>query len=313
MAGGKQDGVSNDDVFNDKCPICNCKIVQGVKCRKCSLRIHSKRCAKLEETDNIENFVCEICLQNGHNLSQKAVIDVENEGNICNLRLEIKYLKELLSEKSLTIKNQEITINSLQSQVNLLHNVLVQNSENKQDLPSMKQRSDHGHQFEVRLQAAQKPTSNTLSDNTNSQKKVVPSDNNTRSVQKISNNGRNSKQEDPFIEVKSRKHRRPNKPIVGTNDNRVDQIIKPADTKAFLHVYKLHPSTTTQNMIDFLKPIFPDVEVSKLDSRYPDYYSSFKVTVKETMLTAATSPTLWPKGTCVNRFFHRKTTSAKVL
>lgn len=310
MAGGKQDGVNNDDVFNDKCPICNCKIVQGVKCIKCSLRIHSKKCAKLEETDNIEDFVCEICLQNGHNLSQKTVIDVETEGN---LRLEIKYLKELLSEKSLTIKNQEITINSLQSQVNLLHKVLDQNAGNNQDLPSMKQRSNHGHQSEVRLQATQKPLPSTPSDNKNAQKKVVPSSNNTRPVQKISNNDHDTKQEDPFIEVKSRKHRRSNKPIVGTNDNRVDQLIKPADTKAFLHVYKLHPSTTTQNMIDFLKPIFPDVEVSKLDSRYPEYYSSFKVTVKETMLAAATSPTLWPKGTCVNRFFHRKTTSAKIL
>lgn len=105
----------------------------------------------------------------------------------------------------------------------------------------------------------------------------------------------------PFTKVSYRNKR--SKTIIGSNSESVISLKRPLKL-AFLHVYKLHPETTVADVKNFLEPIFPEVQVEQLNSRYPDYYSSFKVTINETKLDAAMTPTLWPAGACVNRFFH---------
>lgn len=107
----------------------------------------------------------------------------------------------------------------------------------------------------------------------------------------------------PFTTVSYRKRRPKNNTIVGSNSESEISLKQPLKL-AFLHVYKLHPETTVNDLQNFLKPIFPEVAVEQLISKYPNYYSSFKVTVSESKLAAAMTPTLWPSGACVNRFFH---------
>lgn len=104
-----------------------------------------------------------------------------------------------------------------------------------------------------------------------------------------------------FTKVSYRKKR--TKTIIGSNSENVISLKQPLKL-AFLHVYKLHPETTVADVKNFLEPIFPEVQVEQLNSKYPNYYSSFKVIINETKLDAAMTPTLWPAGACVNRFFH---------
>lgn len=110
---------------------------------------------------------------------------------------------------------------------------------------------------------------------------------------------------DGFTQVNHKRRRsRKQNTIIGCSSQ--DSTLKEPVKLAFLHVYKLHPETTVSELTDFLKPVFPEVQVEQLTSRYPKYYASFKVTISENKLSAALTPTLWPKGVCINRFFHRK-------
>lgn len=109
----------------------------------------------------------------------------------------------------------------------------------------------------------------------------------------------------PFEKYVSRRKRAKSKLIIGSSTSQNLAIKQPLNL-AFLHVYKLHPETAVEELREFLLPIFPEVQVEKLNSKYPNYYSSFKVAVSESKLQAALTPTLWPRGVCVNRFFHPK-------
>lgn len=109
----------------------------------------------------------------------------------------------------------------------------------------------------------------------------------------------------PFTKYVPRRKRAKSNVIIGSSTSQNLSIRQPLHL-AFLHVYKLHPETTVDELKRFLLPIFPEVQVEKLNSKYPNYYSSFKVTISESKMQAALTPTLWPRGVCVNRFFHPK-------
>lgn len=112
---------------------------------------------------------------------------------------------------------------------------------------------------------------------------------------------------DGFTEVVGRRKRnllRTNKPITGLKADTSELVA--SRSLAFLHVYKLDPKYTEEDLTRYLKQSFPEVTCEKLNSRYPNYYSSFKVIINEEYLTTAMSPEFWPKGVCVNRFFHKR-------
>nr|CAI5861723.1 unnamed protein product [Callosobruchus analis] len=118
-----------------------------------------------------------------------------------------------------------------------------------------------------------------------------------------STGGNNSKEE--FTEVVHKKRR----PVI-VGKNTLNCSLKTSDTLAFLHVYKLHPETTADDVKNYLCQMFPKVKCEQLNSQYPNYYSSFKVTIYKDHLEQATEPSIWPNGACVNRFFHRRKTPA---
>lgn len=63
---------------------------------------------------------------------------------------------------------------------------------------------------------------------------------------------------------------------------------------------------TSHEVKDYLRMKFPEVEVEKMESRFPKLYSSFKITIDETNIDEAMNPELWPEGAMVNRFFHQR-------
>lgn len=118
----------------------------------------------------------------------------------------------------------------------------------------------------------------------------------------------------PFTEVRNRRgkgHQRINRPITGKNEATTGGL-NSGQLLSFLHVYKLHPHTTEVELNNYLKQAFPEVTSEKLNSRYPNYYSSFKVTIHEEHLNTAMDPSFWPKGVLVNRFFHKRKTQDKI-
>ena len=95
--------------------------------------------------------------------------------------------------------------------------------------------------------------------------------------------------------------------VIGSNNSTQNNVtLKTVPKKAFLYVSRLHPDTTCQNLMNFLKPKFPEIQCASLESKYPDNYSSFKVTINLENNKVAMDSATWPDGAYVSRFFHRR-------
>lgn len=105
---------------------------------------------------------------------------------------------------------------------------------------------------------------------------------------------------------KAGKRRRPgrrNAAVIGDRENN-NLGLKAVARRTYLHVYRLAPDTTENDVIEYLKGEFPEVTCVKLNSKHPTLYSSFKVSVNSNHAGKIMEPSFWPKDVCVNRFFH---------
>lgn len=109
-----------------------------------------------------------------------------------------------------------------------------------------------------------------------------------------------------WVEVRSRRRARENKTtgIVGSIIQSCG--IQAAPRKAFLYVSRLKPETTCDELAAYLKSRFPEVTCERAQSKFPDHYSSFKVTINFINLESAMKPDIWPMGTYVGRFFRQR-------
>ncbi|KAG5881948.1 hypothetical protein JTB14_020512 [Gonioctena quinquepunctata] len=73
-----------------------------------------------------------------------------------------------------------------------------------------------------------------------------------------------------------------------------------------LHVTRLKPDTQPDELLNFLKPTLSDVRCSAVKSKFPQSYSSYKVSVKEEEMNKAWTQEVWPKGALVSHFLSRK-------
>lgn len=102
--------------------------------------------------------------------------------------------------------------------------------------------------------------------------------------------------------VISKKKIRKNIGIVGTDKN--TSTIKGVAKLCHLHVYRLDPIMTAEQLSTYLKSKgVDDVKCAQLNSKFPESYSSFKVSASNKFLDALMKPEIWPEDVCVNRFF----------
>lgn len=92
----------------------------------------------------------------------------------------------------------------------------------------------------------------------------------------------------------------------GSDIDLIQNKLKGVPKVISLHVYRLDPETTVENLIHYLKPSFPEVLCEKLNSKHPESYSSFKVNLYEEHLEQALDPNLWPRNCCVRRFLYMR-------
>lgn len=126
---------------------------------------------------------------------------------------------------------------------------------------------------------------------------------------KVHKNKKNDENSGKFIDddgfelAIARKNKRRNQNTItgtaqGTNLKGVKQY-------RHFHLYRLSPETTTKDIIDYLKTQNIDAKCEKLVSKYPDEYSSFKLSVEESHQIAIENTQLWPAGARINRFLFR--------
>lgn len=61
---------------------------------------------------------------------------------------------------------------------------------------------------------------------------------------------------------------------------------------------------TADDLREIGKPHFPEAVVISLNSKYPEIYSSFKVSVYRYNLNTAMNPAIWPHGTHYSLWRH---------
>lgn len=134
-----------------------------------------------------------------------------------------------------------------------------------------------------------------------------------------------SNDEDGFQLVRNKKARKYNtrqkhRPIIGTFEGSSSSeestninVLKVVPKRTFIHVSRLDPNTTCENLLNFVKLTCPQATCEALTSRMPTVYSSFKVSVTVDQLNTVMDPSFWPKGILVNKFFQKRPGTAKPL
>ena len=120
-----------------------------------------------------------------------------------------------------------------------------------------------------------------------------------------------SKTGNDWQQIKQNKKKRNNSTIIGNSDN--CGSIKAIPKYINLHVYRLSPETTEEHLKTHLKNDFPEVVCEKMTSKYPNLYSSFKISVFEDNSQEVMNPNMWPAGTCINRFLFLRHKNNKPL
>lgn len=98
----------------------------------------------------------------------------------------------------------------------------------------------------------------------------------------------------------------------GTNTTITNTKLQAVPKKAFLFVSRFAPETEAEDVVSFLKAKFPEVQCEKLESRYAEHYSCFKVTIHLSNLENASKPESWPSGIYVSRFFRPRVNRQKL-
>ncbi|CAH1109638.1 unnamed protein product [Psylliodes chrysocephalus] len=74
----------------------------------------------------------------------------------------------------------------------------------------------------------------------------------------------------------------------------------------YLHSTNWDPQTSTEELTNYLQVIIPSLRLEKLNSRYPQEYASFKLSVPNSELNKIMKPEIWPSGVLINEFFPSK-------
>lgn len=306
---------------NLPCRRCKTTPVSGVKCVLCGSILHPS-CVKFLKTVEIivEGKFVKCCAEVTVDLDKTldpAAVSVDEESNNSSWYTEISYLKQIChekdklnSEKDLVIATQAELIKSLKEQIGYILAI-------------------YGAQDpDVALQISAKELQRSINSQVIGRTASVPAGKNSKSSARSYLDAAKSAgpvlRQDVSIGATSMNARRTNqnsspgenratkaKQLIGLAQN---TALMSAPKLAFLHVYKLHPETTEHQLTEYLKAMFSEVECEKLNSKFPQYYSPFKVSIQQNNLTRAMDPAVWPAGTHVNKFYHGKklrTTMAK--
>lgn len=100
--------------------------------------------------------------------------------------------------------------------------------------------------------------------------------------------------------------RRKRRFVVGKNTTSTGIQIQTVPKYTHLHVTRLSPTTTADELQRLLSTNFPGVQCEAHSSRYPEIYSSMKVTIRQDDLRNAWKSEIWPSGAIVSRFLMKK-------
>lgn len=223
------------------------------------------------------------------------VAEVRGAERVSDPSVEVFYLKEIIRQKDIIINNQNDLIISLKEQISYLKSRLSF----CEYAPSIGGTNNHG---------GEKLNANVPSENTNNYSEVLAKSI-TGSQEPIDVTLPNLSTEDATSKsVQKEKGRHSRKPIVGKKIAREGdgRDLRAAKMMRSYTVTKLDPLTTQEDVEETLQRVISQFKIEKLNARYPESYSSFKITVSQDDEAAILDPELWPLGSKIYRFFHSR-------
>ena len=111
-----------------------------------------------------------------------------------------------------------------------------------------------------------------------------------------------SQNEFKLVSNKRKRNRRSTNVILEASNT---EDLKGVAPQHHLHVYRLARDTSCEDIKNYLQAKNLKInKCEKLQSKYPNEYASFKLSVPENEAAKITNPDLWPVGVRINRFFH---------
>lgn len=126
-------------------------------------------------------------------------------------------------------------------------------------------------------------------------------------------NNKNDNDSNHLRIVNNKGFRRRPQPTLVVGNFQGQTSVEGVEKKIALHVNNLKPGTTAEELQDFLSKSFPEVLCESLRSRYPESYSSFKVTLSKANYEKALLSNNWPNRACVRYFLQRKQSQQRII
>lgn len=308
--------MSNNKLFEasevNKCKRCKNTATVGLKCINCGIVSHKSCIKAMKNAMIIDENSANCCLgdETLQSVSSKArsssiprtpnssINDKSSLHVLDTNEIKVFYLEELVKQKDITIKNQDIAIQSLQEQIVLLKKGLLTNStQNIKRNDQTAKPSTLATQSNANKQISVKKhnfTSNEVSNAVH----------NAETVNLCSNIINIDQDADPKSEINSKPRKKPKTLLVGKS-NFANLNLKAAEKVSVkhFHVTNMDPETEIDQLRDYLSTFCPDIKVEKLKARYPELYSSFKLSLPEQDVEKIMIPENWPEGVVLNHFF----------
>lgn len=310
-----------------------------VKRRNCILVINKTEmvCCSATNCDNEDTETALSIENNGDDIINSETTSSQPPASAENmLRKEVQLLREVINCKEVLINEMQGKINLLYDHIDLLKSIsqtamgptsssqnpkhstnpLHQNSRVERDAFSTKNESHEPNKLPIdgetkpmknknvndkqtkNVSSSQKISNEVLS------KALLEAQTATKLNEIIYATDDSKETSKEWSTAKTRKSHRKTSGIVGKSKQVTE--IKTAPRKSFLHISRLSPETTVAQITKVVKQTFPEAVCEQLQSKYPEHYTSFKVTIDLENFEKALNPELWPSGTYVSRFFQKR-------
>lgn len=310
------------EYFNQKMATCNkcakkcgdcpvkCDICPNVCCIACSeLTATEQRVLPLKK--RVLFYFCQVC--SGRLFGMKGTGGDSVQQDLKDSEgVEIQLLKNSIKDKETIISDRTKIINILEDKISLLNDRIgYLKQKTVKEIPNSEvgSASDTGNSDPGKL-VREVCRNNTPDSNRNQYKKIsvgekLDQNSQVDSVTVVENP---PQRQEGWTEVvrrnRNKTRKRESTAIIGSLIENGDPKIKVAPRKCFLYVSRLDKDTESKSLVDLLRRDFPEVKCDPLASKYPEHYSSFKVTLDLHNFEKAMNPELWPNGAYVTRFFH---------
>ncbi|XP_044747921.1 uncharacterized protein LOC123309099 [Coccinella septempunctata] len=317
------------DRYDDSIECANCANSYHIKCANLSLESYNKlreNCA--------DKWICENCRQMGENASNfinretQTAEYLHSTMDFSKLReqivadisaiffKEINDLKTIITNQSKQIKELSSELRSFKKQKNLIaapHDSNTPSNQPVRNIPDDSSLSSASVPLNVTPACIPDKEIPKLNETLTGDLCVTgenSSEWSTVTKRRKRKNPRNSPAVNPIspripISETTTVTKKINRPLVGTLKSNILHVA-PKKQLSYLHVSRLSPETTVLELQNFLKEHIQNVSCEKLNSKQPELYSSFKVSLPTEYFNTVMNPEFWPEGIAVNKFFIKR-------